>query len=352
MGNLSDRKRKILRHLVRDYIASAAPVGSTSLAREHRLGVSPATVRNEMVQLEEDGYILRPHPSAGGIPSDKGYRFFVERLPADASPPRPLGQVIQSEIEEVRGDVERWAKAASSVVSGVMRTLAFATAPRALTSRVRQLELLHLRELTALMVLILHGAAVHKQLIPLRRPTTPAALEKARNRLASVVADRTASEIESDRPRDADALEADVIDATIDVLRASETRAADEFETDGLAGLLAQPEFAESGQGRELIGALEEDGALSMFHAHAADGGSVQVMIGSEIDRESLHAFSAVVCRYGVAGQAMGTVGVIGPTRLQYDRAIPVVNHAATLLSGLATDLYPAEPAREALTSR
>ena len=81
LGNLSNRKRKILRHLVSDYIAKTAPVGSTTLAREHRLGVSPATVRNEMVQLEVDGYIVRPHASAGGIPSDKGYRFFVERLP-------------------------------------------------------------------------------------------------------------------------------------------------------------------------------------------------------------------------------------------------------------------------------
>lgn len=344
MGNLTNRKRKILRHLVSDYIARAAPVGSTRLAREHRLGVSPATVRNEMVQLEEDGYILRPHASAGGIPSDKGYRFFVERLPADASPPRPLSQAIQAEIEEVRGDVERWAKAASSVVSGVMRTLAFATAPRAITSRVRQLELLHLRELTALLVLILHGATVHKQLIPLRRPTTPAALEKARNRLAAVVADRTASEIESKRPQSTNVLETDVIDATIGVLRANES-AAEEFETDGLAGLLAQPEFAESGHGRELIWALEEDGALSMFDGSASRDGVVHVMIGSEIGRESLHAFSMVVCRYGVAGQATGTVGVIGPTRLQYGRAIPVVSHAAMLLSDLATDLYPSEPA-------
>lgn len=350
LENLSNRKQKILRHLISDYIANAEPVGSTALATNHRLGVSSATIRNEMVQLEEDGYILRPHTSAGGMPSDKGYRFFVERLLEDVDPPVPLGQTIQAEIEEVRGDVERWAKTASSVVSGVMRTFAFATAPRAFTSRVRRIELLHLRDLTALMVLILHGASVHKQLIPLGKPMTPAALEKARNRLTSMVADRTASEIESNRPSSLGKLDAVVIDATIDVLRANEF-AAEDFETDGLSGLLAQPEFVETRHGRDLIGALEEGGALSMLDACAPQDGVVYVMIGSEIARESLHPFSVVVCRYGVAGQSTGTVGVIGPTRLEYERAIPVVNHAASLLSRLSTDLFPTHPAREAVKS-
>lgn len=317
------------------------PVGSAALAREHRLGVSPATIRNEMVQLEEDGYITRPHASAGGVPSDKGYRFFVERLPRNTAPPVPARRALQDEMERVRRDMERWAKAASSVVSGIMRTVAFATAPRASTTRVKQLELLQLQELTALLVLILHGATVHKQLIPLERPTTREALENIRNRLAALVADRTAREIEARRPATADDLEKDVIDATVNVLRSEEDSASSMYEMDGLAELFSQPEFSEPGHGRDLVGALEEEGAVSAVADVIPEDGSVRVLIGSEIGRESMHSFSVVACRYGVPGQASGAVGIIGPTRLRYDRAIPVVDHAASLLSDLVAELYP-----------
>ncbi len=341
MPVLSERTEQILRHLVTDYITTASPVGSGALTEQHGLNVSAATVRNEMVKLEEDGFIHRPHASAGGVPSDKGYRFFVESLPPQAVPPGEARETLEIEIASVRREVEEWARTISSAVAELIGTVAFATPPRLSTFRVKQLELIHLHDTSALLVLILHGASVHKLLIPIAAPRPPEYLEHTRNRVASVVADRTAGEIEANIPRGMDALETDVIDSTLGVLRSEETRSTPRYEWRGLSELLAQPEFADSGQGREIVDVLEGGETLSAVVSEAPTDGSVGVYIGSEMGLGRMQAFSVIVCRYGRPGEPVGTVGLIGPTRLHYSLAMPVVSHAASLLGRLSAEVAP-----------
>ena len=341
MPVLSERTEQILRHLVTDYITTASPVGSGALTEQHGLNVSAATVRNEMVKLEEDGFIHRPHASAGGVPSDKGYRFFVESLPPQAVPPGEARETLEIEIASVRREVEEWARTISSAVAELIGTVAFATPPRLSTFRVKQLELIHLHDTSALLVLILYGASVHKLLIPIAAPRPPEYLEHTRNRVASVVADRTAGEIEANIPRDMDALETDVIDSTLGVLRSEETRSTPRYEWRGLSELLAQPEFADSGQGREIVDVLEDGETLNAVVSEAPTDGSVGVYIGSEMGLGRMQAFSVIVCRYGRPGEPVGTVGLIGPTRLHYSLAMPVVSHAASLLGRLSAEVAP-----------
>lgn len=348
MRNPTHRRNDILELIVQDYIASANPIGSVTLVREHQLGVSPATVRNEMMKLEEQGYIRRPHPSAGSVPSDKGYRFFVERLPRDPDPPATASVVVNSELENVRRDMEQWAKAASTAVSRLLGTVAFTTSPRSVTRRIKHLELIYLQDTTVLLVLVLHGASIHKLLVPLDSPVSAEQLEQIRNRLSGTLADSTATAVESALAAETDHVAQEVIKTALDVLRAEDAAAAD-FAIDGLGELFAQPEFASAEQGRDVLGLIEEPANISALASRAPDDGTVTVFIGSEMEPESMHTLSVVIGHYGVPGEAFGTIGTIGPTRLEYQLALPVVRYAAVLMSRLISEMLygdrsPAHP--------
>jgi len=333
---LTDRTQQILDLIVRDYIETASPVGSRTLSKNPQLNVSPATIRNEMGTLEDAGYILRPHSSAGGVPSDKGYRFFVEALPSTDNPPGEARETLEIEIAAVRQKVEEWAKTASATLSELIGALAFVSPPRTQTFRVKQIELVRIQESAALLVVILHGAAVHKLMVQLEAPTPAEQLERTRNRVASVVADKTAREIVSTAPRTADKLESDVIGGTVGLLRSEEAKSVPEFEFHGLSELFSQPEFSDGALGRDLVDLLDDKAPISDLAASAPDDGTVGVFIGAEMDHGPLSEFSVIVCRYGAMGETLGTVGIVGPKRLRYEFAMPVVHHTANLMSDLS----------------
>src|SRR3989304_3476046 len=137
---LTQRTGDILRLIVTDYISSAVPVGSANLVRHQGPHAGPAAIRNDMVKLEDEGSILRPHASAGGIPADKGYRFFVESLPANQQPDESGQETLERALEGVKRDIEQWSRVAAATVSQLIGTLAFVTVPRANTTRVKQFE--------------------------------------------------------------------------------------------------------------------------------------------------------------------------------------------------------------------
>ena len=339
MQQLSQRTEQILRLIVADYIETASPVGSSALANEHKLGVSPATVRNEMGKLEDDGFIVRPHTSAGGLPSDRGYRRFVQSIPQAAPPPDAERIAMENELQGVEREVELWARTASATLAGLMGTLAFSGAANAGTQRVKQVELVRLQDMAALLVVILHGLEIHKILLPLDRPTAQVDLEHARNRVAAIVADKTAVEISAATPCHMGELEYGLIDATVDVLKTEEDRAGTEFAWDGLSALLSQPEFHANEIGLQAVEALESGDLLPEITEKLPHGGVVNVFIGSELPNESMHAFSVVVCRYGPSDGATGSIGLIGPTRLEYTKAVPVVRHTASVLDRLVSEV-------------
>jgi heat-inducible transcriptional repressor len=337
---LSQRTGEILRLIVADYISSAVPVGSANLVRQHSLGYSPATIRNDMVKLEDEGYIVRPHTSAGGVPADKGYRFYVESLPTSHVPESSRQQALERALEEVRGDIEQWSRAAAATISQIIGTLAFATGPRPNTNRVKQFELLQIHELSVLLVLILQGAHVLRHLIPLDAPASAPQLEAARNRLVKLFAGKTADEIESREVDGLTAFERAVIEAMVDMLREEEAAATHDYTMEGLAALFEQPELARPGPARELAEALDDDETISAIAGAAAADGAVCVVIGSENPMPTLREFSVVVSRYGAPAHSEGVVGLIGPTRLAYHQALPVVGHASAVLSDMVSEVY------------
>ncbi|MDA1257061.1 MAG: heat-inducible transcriptional repressor HrcA [Chloroflexi bacterium] len=347
MATLSPRRGSILRLIVDGYIATGEPVASSVVASDREIGVSPATVRNEMVSLEDEGFIKRPHSSAGGIPADKGYRHFVEGLGAGRMEPDAEDfAAIRAALVRRRRDMEEWADAAASIVAGLLKTLAFASAPRADASRVRQLNLLSVQDLTVMLVLILHETTVLKQLIPLESPTTPDELERVRNRVYEAVNGRTAEEIaiRVGSGNVGPGLESIIIESAVSALRERDHQKVSGYNIEGLGRLIGAPELSYDDYGVGLTEVLDSDNALTEVTSGAPDDGSAAVFIGSEISRSEFDRCSVVVARYGVPSEASGVVGLIGPTRLAYRRAVPVVEAAAALLSSLVTDAYFGHP--------
>ena len=337
---LTERKSQILRIIVDDYVNTVAPVASGTIARSEGLGVSPATVRNEMVALEEEGFILRPHISAGGVPADKGYRHIVEWLDMGAMPLDEDARAVESELGDATDDVDEWADTASEMLSSLLSTVAFATPLHSRSPSVKSIELLALQEMLVMLVVIMREASVYKQLINTERNFSVAELEKTRNRVNSIVAGKTFRDL-VDSPDAPGRLEGQVMMSTLDVLRRHEANAMRERRTQGVARLLEQPEFREDASlVRMALAAIESDDVLADLATSVSDDGNPAVLIGTENRNENLHEISVVICRYGVEGEAHGLLGVFGPTRMAYRRVIPLVRHAGASLSGMAGRVY------------
>jgi heat-inducible transcriptional repressor len=345
MAELTARKGQILRIIVSDYVATAAPVPSNAVARSGSIAISPATVRNEMVALEEDGYILRPHSSAGGVPSEKGYRYFVDTLDPAALVSSHETAALQAELAGARADFDAWAEAAASAIASLAGTLAFATAPRAAAPTVKSIELLRLQDLIIMLVVILQEASVHRELITLGRPVSDSQLESVRNRLSESMAGKRARDIEAALSAAVDPLDLQVLESTAGVLRQKEADSLGGPVFQGLSLLLEQRELsAHPEQARNVVSAVEDPGLVPRLAALAPEAGRPTVLIGAEIPRGSLREFSVIVCRYGIPDEAQGLVGLVAPTRMPYDRAVPLLGLAASSLARLTGTVFARAP--------
>jgi heat-inducible transcriptional repressor len=338
---LTDRKSRILRIIAEDYISTATPVASSAVARAEGLGVSPATVRNEMVALEEEGFILRPHISAGGIPSDKGYRQFVQWLSLGAEPGASDARAVEAGLSDAAEDVDEWADAAAGALAALLDTVAFATPLRSRASSVKSVELLGLQDMLVMMVVIMREAAVYRQLINATRPITSSDLEKSRNRVNSLVSGKSFAELQSLDTRPEDELDRQMVMSTMDVIRRHEAGALKERSLQGLSRLFQQPEFEEDAErARHAVTAIESDDIFADLVTSASSDGIPVTFIGSENRHVPLHEFSVILCDYGVPGEAHGVVGILAPTRVEYQRAIPLIAHTGLSLSGIARRVY------------
>ena len=335
---LTVRQRKILSLLVEDYISFAAPVGSETIVRKHDLGVSPATVRNELAELEDAGYVSRPHPSSGAVPEDRAYRMYVESLsePERGTPPAAVRRSVRNRLIEAEGDVDRWGAAAAELLADLVGNMAVATFPASRESRVRHLELVRVHELAALLILVFGQARLRKHLIRLARPLKQATLDEAAARIRGRVMGLNVREVKSlERGRRASGLEGELLGATASMLEAEDRESQTDHYVDGLKNLLNQPELSEGDSVRTVVGSLE-DGSLVHAILDASPGeGTVKVVIGQENEGDLLRPFTVVVCGYGVPGQAFGIVSALGPRRMEYSRTISGVRFVSDVMSEL-----------------
>jgi heat-inducible transcriptional repressor len=345
MYELSDRQKTLLLLIIRDYIDKAEPIGSKRLVEHYRLELSPATIRNEMAALTEMGYLRQPHTSAGRVPTEEAYRYFVSQLMYKADLPEPVKNTILHQFHQSRADMDQWMTLAASVLAHQSQGISMVTAPHAERSRFKHVELISTQGRQVLMVLVMAGGEVRQQILTLAEPVTQERLSQTATRLNGLLAGQAANAIASLSNR-SDALEQDIL--TIirqDVQNASESNSG-EIYTDGLTNVLSEPEFAESDEARKALKIFEERSTLQELLARTTTNsniGALQVLIGGEGGWEELRQCSMVIARYGVPGLASGTLGVLGPMRMSYARTIPTVRYVAALLSDLVNDTISGE---------
>lgn len=342
MQELTDRQKKLLVLIVRDYIDAAQPVGSQRLVEQYGLEMSSATIRNEMAALTEMGLLRQPHTSAGRVPSEDGYRYFVTHLMHQADLPDAIQHTISHQFYQARPEIEQWMTLAASVLAQQSQAVSIVTAPHTNQSRFKHVELISTQGRQVLMVLVSMSGEVSQQILSLAEPIAQERLSGVANRLNQAYAGQNADDINALPPR-ADALENDIATLIVQDMRRADERVTGQVYLDGLTNVLAEPEFNAPDDARRALRLFEERSLLHDLLARTIlnhGAGGIQVLIGGEGAWEELRQCSVVLARYGAPGAVTGTLGVLGPMRMSYSRTIPTVRYVAGLLSDLVTDAF------------
>jgi heat-inducible transcriptional repressor len=334
---LTDRRSALLNLIVEEYVNTALPVGSKYIVSKHDMPVSPATVRLEMARLEEDGFISQPHTSAGRVPSDKGYRYYVESLMAEEAIPWEEQETIRHQFHQAERAMEQWFQLAAAVLAHSVSNFAVVTSPHSNETRVRHVQLVPLHELSALCVLVLNEARIRQQVLAFREPVDEEALLTASNRLNQRLGGMSQPEL-ARLPEPASEVDAQVMRAISDMLE-QESLALGEVFRDGVREVLSQPEFARSERMLDIIDILEQRTLPTAIPIRQLNNDGISVVIGSENSHDALQDCSVVLARYGTLGGPTGVVAVLGPTRMRYSRTIPTVRYLATLLGDLMSQI-------------
>jgi heat-inducible transcriptional repressor len=334
---LSERRASLLNLIVQDYVDTAQPVGSKVLGSKHRLDVSPATIRIEMARLEEDGFISQPHTSAGRVPSDKGYRYYVESLMSEESLPWAEREMIRHQFHQAERAMEQWFQLAAAVLAHSVSNFAVVTSPRSKETRLRHVQLVPLQEMSALCVVVLNEARIRQQVLGFREPVDQTMLTTTANRINERYGGLSASEMRA-QPQPETELEAATVRVASDLMEQESIALGDVFR-DGVREVLSQPEFARSERILELIDVLEQRTLSSAIPVRELTEDGISVVIGSENTHEAMRECSIVVARYGVEGGPSGVVAVLGPTRMRYSRTIPTVRFLSSVLGDLVAQI-------------
>jgi len=343
MDELTPRQQLILGLVIREYVSAAQPVGSKTI-QGYGLGVSSATIRNEMAVLEESGYLVQPHTSAGRVPTELGYRYFVERLMRESHLPLDEQRTIRHQFHQVGVDLEQWMRLAASVLARTAQTAAVVTSLKTDQCRLRHLELISIRDTMLMLIVVLEGGIVRQQVLTLDDAMSQDALAQVANRLNDLCVGGSVHRLQACH-RQVGFVEQQILDVVTRIMKGVDDEAGLYLYRDGLSNILHQPEFAVAESARNVVHLFEDRTMLENLLTEMLEVGGVQVIIGGEGRWNELRECSLVVSPYGVSGEATGALGVMGPMRMPYSRAISTVRYVAGLLSDLFRDLYGDEDA-------
>jgi heat-inducible transcriptional repressor len=331
---LDPRARQVLGAVIREYIATAEPVASTQLVRGYKLDVSPATVRNELAALEEAGLLTHPHTSAGRVPTDLGYRYFIETLMPSPSL-RPEEQVtVSHQFQQALQDTAAWLRVAASSLARLTAEASIVTPPASTRTTLRHVQVVPIQERRVLLVAVADGGAVRQQVLELGSPATAEQLRTLSTRLTESLGGATATKVHDAVATERGA-DADITRALARILEEYDTVRAREVYVDGFQNIMAKPEFAQSDRSRAMLSLFEDHTRLSEILPLDLGDGEVHITIGREHRHESLRDCSLVIGRYGRSGDVVGFVGVVGPTRMDYARSIGAVRYVGSLMGDL-----------------
>lgn len=334
---LTAREREILKDIILMYVLSAEPVSSRSVSKHGRLGLSAATIRNAMADLEELGFLRQPHTSAGRVPTGAGYHLFVESLMGSQTVPARVRRYIDEHLRETPSDAEGLVTVTSHLLSELSQQVGIVVTPAVGETVLQAVDFVPLTGSRVLVVVVSETGFVDNKVIDTDKPLpredlirlsnymtenfAGLTLRQARDRLLALMAEDRAQVDE-------------LLGATLDLARRSLDLAAErEVLVDGTSSVLSQPELADVQRMRRLIETFTDKARLVQMLNACVHGTGVRVVIGEDSDLTSELDFSLVATRYGVGGRPLGTLGIFGPSRMEYQRVIPLVHYLGDALS-------------------
>jgi heat-inducible transcriptional repressor len=336
---ISPRAQTILKSIVGQYIAKATPVPSHSITQDSELNVSSATIRNEMMLLEQEGYITRPHTSAGSVPLDKGYRSYVSTL-GEVRFPIDEQRLVNHLFHQVEQEISGWLNLAATLTAQMVQNVAVVTVPSTESCTFKHLELVSLQDNMALVVFVLQGAKVRQKLVNFDQPVTQAELTVLSAKLNERYSGLTSKQIKALKEKLTDT-EKLINDCILKLMETEDKQEYEEPYLDGLHFTLNQPELARNHVlSQALTELIEQRNLVKNILPSGLRSRGVEVIIGSENDADSIKDYSVVISQYGLPEEAEGTVFVIGPTRMPYGRTIATVGYISDVLSRLVSRLY------------
>jgi heat-inducible transcriptional repressor len=338
---MDDRKKKIMQAVTDDYINTAEPIGSRTIARRYDLGISPATIRNEMAELEDSGYLEQPHISAGRIPSQKGYRFYVDFImrTKDVSEDEKLR--IRRRLEERKRELDLISEETARILAQLSSYAAFVLSPISRAAVLRRLELVQVDPQLVLVMLVVDPGFVRTHLVMTEGRLRPEQLAYINAYLNARLRDVPLSKIGLSLLREIEA-ELDeynsILEVTLEtIVEILDGRQGGAVFTDGQINILRQPEFKEAENAKRVFDLLAQDEAVSGLLVDTMNSGSIRIVIGRESSHPNMDVCSVVSAPYEVDGVPVGAIGVLGPTRMHYGKVVAIVelvaDHLGEILS-------------------
>lgn len=328
---LDARKQQVLKAVVADYTESGVPVGSQALATRHLVAWSAATIRNELASLVDIGYLLQPHTSAGRIPTDRGYRYYVDFLMEEEAVSPAIRHQVDPTFPRQPVDVEELLEAAAQVLALITDALSIVTGPRALSARLKHLDVVALDERHALLVVLLEGNLLRQQVVELQGMGDQEELSRLAMQLNSLLRGRDVEGIRATPlPLEGQAtpLRAQILDHLTRIMTADPAQDTVVLH-DGVRNLVRQPEFEDVDRLRQVLEVIEEERTLSRVLAALDIGQGIQMVIGAENRLEELRCCSLVLTTYRAGETRRGIIGVLGPTRMRYAQVAPRLRYVS-----------------------
>ncbi|MBR5329057.1 MAG: heat-inducible transcription repressor HrcA [Firmicutes bacterium] len=335
---MDERKQKVLRAIIMDYINTAEPVGSRTIAKKYDLGVSSATIRNEMSDLEELGLIEQPHTSAGRVPSDKGYRYYVDHLMDEDDLVSGERDLIRSFFTDRMNRLDQLYHETCKVLSELSPYVTMIMTPTKSTGSLQQLQLMPITPFQAVLVIVTDVGLVHHRTVDFPVPVSKERLAEIGDILLAKLKGRSIGDVNTTLMKEISGelqAELDIVDSIFEMMSdAMKSSGEEKIFMEGTLKILNQPEFNDVNRVKEVLSFLQEEDILKEL-LHGKNGIGMNFTIGDELSSEKINRCSMVTCTYSINGNTMGNIGILGPTRMEYGKSASLIREVAKQLSNV-----------------
>jgi heat-inducible transcriptional repressor len=336
---MENRKEAILRAVVQEFTTSAVPVGSQALHSRYFVNLSSATIRSELAELADRGYLIQPHTSAGRIPTDSGYRYFVDFLMDLEEVPERVRVYINEELGHATADVQGLVERVAMTTAAVTQNASVASAPHGSQGRIKHVDLVSLEPKEVLLILLLEGNLLRQQVVQVTQAADQPELTLLASKFNGTLVGKAGEEVRRRYDSAALGLEKEVLGRIVAALDQYEQGAENLVVHDGVRNLLRQPEFAESSRVQQVLEVLEETRYLTVLLRELIGNSDLQIVIGSENASSQLQGCAVVLTTYGPSNHLKGVLGVIGPTRMEYSQTVARLRAVARSASDRMAEL-------------